>query len=342
MWIITSNSCVCLSLTEWLWVRDENIIPHGRQCLASWAPCWHPNTRVNFKEAIEKSGEGFHDFGYYQWNLGGHVSIIVMGTVYYKERNTWEKAHNRYFRVWIINARQKHCVIIGLVSSLWHYWVLVETVEERSCRRKLGYLRNILEGEIGALISFCLFLLPGYQGWRGALHKSPSHHRPKAEQLRDCGQILKTLRQNKPLFFLNCYLKWLHRIHVQAFGVPQKTIVIHLGKQRQILSIKGQSNKRKDCVNKGRATSDNSGDVGIRRARGKRPGEKQECSFCFGSYKPSYTQTSASGHMKQQLLEAKGEIARAARRGYCSLINRLWKKGRQCTSTWKMQGLIIP
>lgn len=213
--------------------------------------------------------------------LGGHVSIIVMGTVYYKERNTWEKAHNRYFRVWIVNAPQKHCVIIGLVSSLWHYWVLVETVEERSCRRKLGYLRNTLEGEIGALISFCLFLLPGYQGWRGVLHKSPSHHRPKAEQLRDCGQILKTLRQNKPLFFLNCYLKWLHRIHVQAFGVPQKTIVIHLGKQRQILSIKGQSNKRKDCVNKGRATSDNSGDVGIRRDRGKRPGEKQECFILF-------------------------------------------------------------
>lgn len=152
----------------------------------------------------------------------------------------------------------------------------------RYCRRKLGYLRNTLEGEIGALVSFCLFLLPGYQGWRGVLHKSPSHHRPKAEQLRDCGQILKTLRQNKPLFFLNCYLKWLHRIHVKAFGVPQKTNVIHLGKQRQILSIKGQSNKRKDCVNKERATSDNSGDVGLRRDRGKRPGEKEECFILFG------------------------------------------------------------
>lgn len=60
---------------------------------------------------------------------GGRVSITVMGTVHYDERITWEKTHNRYFRVWIINAPQKHCAILGLVASLWHYWGLVETVE---------------------------------------------------------------------------------------------------------------------------------------------------------------------------------------------------------------------
>lgn len=68
---------------------------------------------------------------------------------------------------------------------------------------------------------------------------------------------------------------------MKVLGAPQKTIVVRLGKQKQILSTKKQSNKRKGCVNKWRATSDSSGGVGIRRDRGKRAGEKQECFVLF-------------------------------------------------------------
>lgn len=65
-----------------------------------------------------------------------------------------------------------------------------------SCRRKLGYRRNTLKGEIGALVSFCVsFCFLDTKGEQAFLHKSPSHHRLRAAQLRDDGQILKTVRK---------------------------------------------------------------------------------------------------------------------------------------------------